>query len=728
MNRVFGLILISLSATLSVATAELHPCGYIEEDLHATAPGHQVFSIPIAPGAPVCSDVSYVDLSDELPPVGNQGGIGSCTSWSVAYYHRTQLEYRERGWDLTDPNHHFSPSFCYNQVNGGVDGGSGFSNNMGLIMQQGCAPMADCPYGTSYISWPSESAYSRALPFRVKSWHWFETADRAGIDRIKQLLVNGSTASLAISVYPNFDNIGRFNYTYCASERYGDRRGGHMVTLIGYDDTLTTADGTGAFRLVNSWGPNWGDRGFFWMSYEGVMDEYISGQAVGYMVDTTGYEPTLLARVKIDHPTRDRVGIDFMVGSRTNPLWYRSWRTWRRPQADHPFPDNKMVFDLTEAADYIDNETTDSIYFVCTDGRRDGRDGTVSHMSAQYLPWGNVFESDHTPVDIPDNGNTVYAGARVDQYDNDVAAHPVVEPHGIVTPDSQYTPVARVWNFGRNPVSFPVIFRIGSVYLDTVVVSGLQPSDSAHVLFRTWNAPSRGGFGVWCSTALVGDEYSGNDVVTDSVHLRLHDIAIQEIVCPVDTVDSGAVVRPQVRVRNNGTQTETFDAFFRIPDEAYMGRASRSLEPDTEVVMAFAVWVPKLRGTHALSCTVALNGDMEQGNNIMTGSVYVGPGTGVAERPEEPLAFGLDRAGPSHFSGNTVLNYSLPGPAEVSLDIVDVTGAMVRSLVKTRVSAGKHLALWDGRDRAGRNVPAGLYFCRLVAGKHTATSSLMKIR
>ncbi|UCG43187.1 MAG: C1 family peptidase, partial [candidate division WOR-3 bacterium] len=541
MNRVFGLALISLSAAFSVAAAELHPCGYVEEDLRVTAAEHQVFSIPAAPNAPFCSDVSYVDLSDELPPVGNQGGIGSCTSWGVAYYHRTQLEYRERRWDLTDPRHQFSPSFCYNQVNGGQDGGSGFKNNMSLIMQQGCASLADCPYGASYTSWPSESAYSRALPFRVKSWHWFRTEDTVGINMVKQLLVNGSTVPIAIHVWGNFDNISRYNYTYCASERTGDRRGGHVVTILGYDDTLPTADGTGAFKLINSWGRNWGKAGFFWMSYEAVTDSFLSQRSAAFMVDTTGYEPKLLARVKIDHQTRDRVGIDFMVGPRTNPLWYRSWRTWRRARVDRPFPDNKMVFDLTEAANFIEDLTTDSIYLVCFDDRPDGREGTIDHMSGQYLPWGNIFTSTHTPVDIPDNGGAACAGTRLEQYDRDVASHLIDAPVGIVTPDSQYIPVARVWNFGRNTASFPVILSIGSGYLDTVLVSGLQPTDSAHVRFRTWDAPSRGGFGVRCSTALAGDEYSGNDLVTDSVHLRLHDIAVLEIVCPVDTVDSGAV-------------------------------------------------------------------------------------------------------------------------------------------------------------------------------------------
>lgn len=59
-----------------------------------------------------------VDLSGEVPPVGNQGGQGSCGAWATSYYHRSQLEYRERHWDLADPNHRFSPSFLCNQVKG----------------------------------------------------------------------------------------------------------------------------------------------------------------------------------------------------------------------------------------------------------------------------------------------------------------------------------------------------------------------------------------------------------------------------------------------------------------------------------------------------------------------------------------------------------------------------------------------------------------------------------
>jgi len=60
------------------------------------------------------------------------------------------------------------------------------------------------------------------------------------------------------------------------------------VTFVGYDDTLTTHDGTGAFRMVNSWGPSWGQQGYFWMSYEAVMDADLSQRSAGYLTTPSG--------------------------------------------------------------------------------------------------------------------------------------------------------------------------------------------------------------------------------------------------------------------------------------------------------------------------------------------------------------------------------------------------------------------------------------------------------
>jgi hypothetical protein len=720
-------VLCGMLGSVAVA-AKLHPLGYVSEDLGKVAPGREAKGVPVAVGAKSFRDMPRVDLTDEMPPVGNQGGQGSCASWSIAYYHRTQLEYRERRWDLTDPNHQFSPAFAYNQVNGGGDNGSGFENNMGLICDQGCASLADSPYNDAdCTTWPSESAYARAIPFRAREWAWFRTSDTTGVNTIKQLLANGSTSCLAIRVYGNFDAIGSYHNMYCAADKIGSNRGGHLVTFVGYDDTLTTHDGTGAFRMVNSWGPAWGEQGYFWMSYEAVMDGDLSQQSAAFMTDTVGYEPKLLARVKIEHPTRDRIGIEFTVGERWSALWIKGFRSWRHAQTDQPFPNSKMVFDLTDAAPFITGGQTDSAYLCTWDSRSDGRTGTVLSSSLQYLDWGTILASNSTPVAIPDNGDIVVAGHWIRELDNDVAVARVVGPSGIVGPDSSYTPSVEVWNWGKNPATFPVVLAIGSGYADTALVDGLEPCRAETLEFAAWVAPARCTVQVRCSTGLGADEYAENDTCSTQAWSRYRDLALTAIVIPGDTVDSGAIVRPRVRVRNYGTQAETFRATFTVVDEGYSRALQATIPMLAETAFSFATWTPKTRGTYAMKCTLNMTGDPDPTNDTVSGFVTVGPPAGVAESGVVPGEFALYSPKPSMFARSAELGFSLPRAANMSLAVYDATGALIRQLRRGGTAAGTYRLTWDGRDAQGRAVPAGAYFCRLEADEQRAAARLLKL-
>ena len=709
------------------ARAELHRLGYTPENLDKLAPEHQVKSIPVALGAKSFHDLLTVDLTDEMPPVGNQGGQGSCASWSITYYHRTQLEYHERHWDLTDSHHQFSPAFVYNQIDGGGDNGSGFNNNMPLICEQGVASLADCPYhDNDPLSWPSESAYSKAIPYRTKDWAWFHTYDTSGINMIRQLLANGSTSSLSISVWGNFDNIAAHNYMYCAADREGSNRGGHLITFVGYNDTLTTVDGHGAFRMVNSWGPGWGQAGYFWMSYEAVMDSFLSGRAAGYLMDTVGYVPKLVARVKIDHPTRDRVGIEFSVGKRWSALWLKDFRTWRHAATDQPFPANNMVFDLTDAASYIENNQTDSIYFIASDTKHDGKTGTVLSSSVQYINWGTLFYSESCPHAIPDNGDAVPIGHRIYQMDHDVATTLILGPNGIVEPESSYVPTVEVRNYGRSAANFPVRMKIGTAYADTVQVNGLAVAHAETLEFKPWVVPQRCTSMVRCSTALGGDEYSGDDVDSSLVWARFHDAAVVEIVAPAETVDSGRIVYPQARIRNNGTQPEYVTTTFLIPDESYLRQSRVTVPSNGEMSVTFATWVPKHLGSHVVRCSLSLAGDADPTNDTMSGTVVV-EAVGIAEAKSTPPQFRLDVPRPSVFGRSAAIGYALPKAAEVSLSVYDASGTLVRQLRHGTMAAGEYRLAWDGRDGQGRSVPAGAYFCRLEAGDLRAAAALLKL-
>jgi len=709
------------------ARAGLHPLGFVQSDLSVVAPEREAKTIPVAPGALSFRDMPRVDLTAEMPPTGDQGGQGSCAAYAITYYHRTQLEYHERHWDLTDPHHQFSPAFTYNQVNGGGDNGSGFDNNMPLICDQGVANLVDCPYNDGDpVSWPSETAYARALPYRCKEWNWFRTNDTSGVNKIKQLLANGSTACEAIWVWGNFDGIAGHDYMYCVADKEGSNRGGHLVTFVGYDDTLTTHDGVGAFRMVNSWGPSWGQQGYFWMSYEAAMDAELTQRSVGYLVDTVGYVPKMVARVKIDHPTRDRVAIEFSVGQRWNAYWIKYFRSWRNARTDHPFPAHSIVYDLTDAASFITTGQTDSIYFCTWDCRADGQAGTLQSASVQYLDWGTILASTSTPLEIPDNGDAVAAGHRLVQLDRDVTVDWIFGPTEIVEPESAYVPMVEVRNNGKSAADFPVLLTIGSDYADTKQVTGLAPLIAETLAFAAWVVPPRCSAVVRCTTELAGDEYPTNDTWSTLTWARYRDIALTEITAPADTVDSGAVLRPQVMVRNNGTQPDFVTAIFTIPDESYMRLSRVTVPPHEEMSITFATWIPKLVGGHSLRCSLSLAGDMDLANDTMGGYVVVLP-VGVAERKQVPPEFHLDAPKPSVVRGNVTINYALPRTAAVALDIYDATGTMVRRLVRGTSAAGVHAVTWDGNDDAGRAAPAGAYFCRLEAVGRRTTAVLLKL-
>jgi hypothetical protein len=64
----------------------------------------------------------------------------------------------------------------------------------------------------------------------------------------------------------------------------------------------------------------------------------------------------------------------------------------------------------------------------------------------------------------------------------------------------------------------------------------------------------------------------------------------------------------------------------------------------------------------------------------------------------------------------------------VSLEIFDVRGGLVRTLVESPLPSGRHTYTWDGNDDQGQKVPSGLYFCRVKAGEMESSSKVFVIR
>ncbi len=102
-------------------------------------------------------------------------------------------------------------------------------------------------------------------------------------------------------------------------------------------------------------------------------------------------------------------------------------------------------------------------------------------------------------------------------------------------------------------------------------------------------------------------------------------------------------------------------------------------------------------------------------------------GTGIAD-PEIPLAFALRQNYPNPFRGGTALAFALPRPTEARLEVYNVAGRRVATVVNGSFPAGEHLVTWDGTDARGAKVPAGIYFYRFEANGFESTKKMILLK
>ncbi|NOZ73996.1 MAG: T9SS type A sorting domain-containing protein [FCB group bacterium] len=96
--------------------------------------------------------------------------------------------------------------------------------------------------------------------------------------------------------------------------------------------------------------------------------------------------------------------------------------------------------------------------------------------------------------------------------------------------------------------------------------------------------------------------------------------------------------------------------------------------------------------------------------------------------PEIPHEFALRQNYPNPFNPVTTLEYALPRETAVVLQIYDIRGQVVKTLVNRSQPAGYQAIIWDGTDDAGRPVSSGMYIYRITAGSFTDTKKLMLLK
>jgi hypothetical protein len=86
------------------------------------------------------------------------------------------------------------------------------------------------------------------------------------------------------------------------------------------------------------------------------------------------------------------------------------------------------------------------------------------------------------------------------------------------------------------------------------------------------------------------------------------------------------------------------------------------------------------------------------------------------------------RAQPNPHAGTATIAFALAAPARARVELYDLAGRRVRTLLDEPRGVGFHAVPWDGRDERGEVAAAGVLFCRLSAGDQRRQVTLLRVR
>jgi hypothetical protein len=103
-------------------------------------------------------------------------------------------------------------------------------------------------------------------------------------------------------------------------------------------------------------------------------------------------------------------------------------------------------------------------------------------------------------------------------------------------------------------------------------------------------------------------------------------------------------------------------------------------------------------------------------------------GPSSVRAPEDLKSGLLFQTYPNPFGPKTTIRFELGAPARTQLDVHDVSGSVVRTLMDEAKSPGNYSLAWDGRDDSGRQVACGTYYCRLKVNGRARTRKAIVAR
>jgi len=93
-----------------------------------------------------------------------------------------------------------------------------------------------------------------------------------------------------------------------------------------------------------------------------------------------------------------------------------------------------------------------------------------------------------------------------------------------------------------------------------------------------------------------------------------------------------------------------------------------------------------------------------------------------------PTEFGLNQNYPNPFNPTTTISFDIPEMSDVRIDIYNVLGQRVKTLVDANYQPGYHSVQWDGSNDKGQSEVSGIYIYTISANGYRETHKMLMIK
>lgn len=253
-------------------------------------------------------------LRPYCPSALSQGQFGTCTAWALS--NARTIHYNNAN-DIKAPANvdslRFSQAYIYKQLVGNkievCSVGTSIHRGLEILKQKGVCFKSTLPSQCAMEQAISKPIDDEAKNYRIRGYKRIEKIQsNFGVKECKYWIANGKPIIGSFLTPPSFNSNSPKSWKPAPSE-YPEMGSGHAMVIVGYDDEKKVTGGwfsKGAFLIMNSWGRDWKDNGFTWISYKDFKD-YCRGAY--YMIPprheaAKNFDGTLhiIAMGETDHP------------------------------------------------------------------------------------------------------------------------------------------------------------------------------------------------------------------------------------------------------------------------------------------------------------------------------------------------------------------------------------------------------------------------------------------